>query len=138
MLTTGPGGGRYWQAHLAVGARVAADGRIWSVSYVSQPFPAPPQVPGVGGAAAELDGALGRAADFADVQDLGSWAELFRRARRGAGGGSGMGARLLPAGWDGPAGRLIDTVAAAWVFGAVTRELYSAVMLAAVAAVNVG
>ena len=158
MLTTGPGGGRYWQAHLTVGARIAADGRIWSVSYLSQPFAAAPQVPGVGSAAATLDGALERAAYFADVQDLATWAQLFQRARRASGGGSGMGARLLPAGWDGAAARLIDTVSAAWVFGgmgswndvtpadpaavaeygAVTRELYSAVMLAAVAAVNVG
>jgi hypothetical protein len=158
LLSTGPAGGQLWQAHLTVPARVAADGRIWSESFLSRPSSLAPRVPDAGGAAGDLDGALKRAAAFADEQDLASWAELFRRARRASGGGSGLGARLLPAGWSGTAGRLLDTAGTAWVFGgmgswndvgladpaardeydAVTRELYAAVMQAIVAAVNLG
>jgi hypothetical protein len=160
LLSIGQDGRRLWLAHPTVGDRDAPEQRIWLVSFRSQLYSAMPQLPDPGGAATSLDEALLRATDFAGARGLDGWAAVFRRARRTAGGSNGeptMSARLLPAGWNGEARQLIDTVAAAWVFGGmgswndvgfadpptqsayqrVTQELYAAVMRAAVAAVNI-
>ncbi len=154
LLGTGRAGNLLWQAQWSVGSRVADGARIVVANYVSQPVPTGPARVGVAEAVRELDEALSRAVEFADRQQLPTWARVFAAARQRPARNGG----LFPPSWpdaDGP--RLADTALAAWVFGGmgswndlgfadggaqreyerISTELFDAVMRACVAAVNI-
>ncbi|WP_432990416.1 hypothetical protein [Dactylosporangium sp. CA-233914] len=122
LLSTGPAGGRLWQAQWSAGTRVADGAEILVANYVSEPVSIGPVRVGMDAATQEFDQALRRAAQFADRQQLPTWARVFAAAgRHPARDGSRQGAHyrdLFPASWpdlDGP--RLADMALAAWVFG---------------------
>jgi hypothetical protein len=162
LLSTGPAGNRLWRGQWQFGTRVSDGAQIVIANYVSDPVPVGPARIGVDAAAGELDRMLGRAAEFADRQQVPEWAARFTDARRHwAGEGSARpasGPDLFPDSWPDPdSRRLADMAHAAWVFGGmgswndlgfadpaaqreyeqISRDLFDAVMRACVACVNV-
>ncbi|MFJ5071635.1 hypothetical protein ACIQC7_34985 [Kitasatospora sp. NPDC088556] len=162
LLTTSATGNQLWRASWGVGDQGAQDRRIWDVSY--QPTTVgfgPTQLAiTVDHAVAVLDGALEHAARFSRDHDLDPWQAHFAKARnlRSAEDFTTVYHQdLFPdRGYDLPSRRLAATVQAAWVFGGMgswndlgfldahiqteyeelTRDLFSAVIQACVAAAN--
>lgn len=160
LLATGTGESRLWQADWHVGDRDAPESRIWVVRYQSRPVAIEPQRPDVFDAARVLDGALERAAQFSERHELG-WATLFARARHHWSGDADPTEadpdHLFPPTWPDPDSRRLAAMAStAWVFGGmgswndlgfvdqatqseyeqISRDLYTAVLTACVAAAN--
>jgi hypothetical protein len=161
LLSTGSAGNRLWQGHWQLGTRVTDGAQIVIANYESEPVSAGPVRLDVDVAADELDRMLGRAAEFAERQELPHWASNFTEARRRwEGDGSTRPASapdLFPDAWpDADSRRLADMVRAAWVFGGmgswndlgfddgatqeeyvrISRDLFGAVMRAYVASGN--
>jgi hypothetical protein len=162
LLSTGSAGNRLWQGHWQFGTRVADGAQIVIANYQSDPVSVGPVRIAVGVAADELHRMLGRAAEFADRQQLPDWARRFTDAR-GRWEREGSARRvsnpdLFPDSWpDADSRRLADMAQAAWVFGGmgswndlgfadgdtqreyeqISSDLFDAVMRAYVASANV-
>lgn len=164
LLTTGATGSQLWRATWSVGDQGARDRRSWDVAY--HPVAVGPDLPRIASsvdhAAAVLDGVLERAIGFSRAHGLDPWPEHFAAARKlrySKDFTAPYHQDLFPAnGYDVSCRRLGAMVQAAWVFGGMgswndlslafddadveaeyeelSRTLFSAVMRAAVAAVN--
>jgi hypothetical protein len=82
LLSTGPAGSRLWQAQWSAATRVADGAQILVANYLSEPTSIGPVQVSVDAATRELEHALRRAAQFADRQQLPTWARVFTEAGR--------------------------------------------------------
>jgi len=162
LLSTGSASSHVWQVRWST-ATLAADGtEVLVANYLSQPASTGPAQVSTGTATEELDRALRRATQFAEQQQLSTWARVFAEARqqpeRDGSPQDAPSRGVFPASWPDPDGpRLVDTALAAWVFGGmgswndlgfddreaqqeyeqVSGELLETVLRACVAAVNI-